>query len=72
MKITFTTHAKTSLLFRGIDAWKAKDVVKLPSWKETQKDGSVAARREFEGQTLEVIYVVYTSEIVIKTAYYVD
>jgi hypothetical protein len=71
-KIILTTHLKTGLYFRGIDAWKVKEVIKTPSWKEMQKDGSVAARKEFEGRTLEVFYVVYTDKIVVKTAYYVD
>ena len=72
MEIIITTHTATNLFFRGIDGWKAKEVVKSPSWKRTQKDGTIVARKDFEGKTLEVIYIEYTNKQVIKTAYYVD
>ena len=71
MKVIFTTHASTNLILRGIDGWKAKEVVKSPTWKKAQDDGSIVVRKTFEGRTLEVIYVEHGNEQVIKTSYYV-
>jgi len=72
MKIIIGPHTATNLYFRNIDGWKVKEVVKSASWKQAQKDGSMAARKTFEGKELEVIYVEYTNRVVVKTAYYVD
>jgi hypothetical protein len=72
MKIILSTHVETNLYFRGIDGWKVKEVVKSPSWKRTQKDGTMATRRVFEGRTLEVIYAQHDNIQVIITAYYVN
>jgi hypothetical protein len=69
MKIILTRHAIIRLLERNIDAWKAKEVVKNPSWQKRQKDGSIAARKDFDGKTIEVIYVLEGRDYVIKTAY---
>lgn len=72
MRIVFTDHAKTNLILRGIDGWKAKEVVKSPTWKKVQNDGSIVARKDFEGKMLEVAYIEDDNERVIKTAYYAD
>jgi len=72
MKIVFSTHARTSLLLRGIDAWKAKEIVKSPSWKKVQEDGTVLARKTFEGKTIEVVYIQKGETYLIKTLYYED
>ena len=72
MKIVFSTHTETNLFFRGIDGWKAKGVVKSPSWKRTQKDGTIVARKTFEDKILEVVYVQRDNTQVIITAYYVN
>jgi len=47
-------------------------VVKSASWKRTEKDGSIVARKTFEGKTLEVVYNEYDNKRIIVTAYYVD
>ena len=69
MKIILTNHAVMSLLLRNIDTWKAKEVVKAPSWQKPQRDGSVAMRRDFDGKTIEVICVIKGGDYLIKTAY---
>lgn len=72
MKVILTTHVATNLYFRGIDGWKAIEVVKSSSWKKTQEDGNIIVRKDFEGKVLEVVYLDYPDRKVIKTAYYVD
>ena len=70
MKIEFSNHAITRLLERHIDPWKTKEVVKSPSWRQLQTDGSMAVRKEIEGVLIEVIYIEKGRTKVIKTAYF--
>jgi hypothetical protein len=72
MKIILSTHTETNLFFRGIDGWKVKEVAKSASWKRTQKDGTIVARKTFEDKTLEVVYAEHDNARIIITAYYVD
>lgn len=72
MKIIFTIHLETILYFRGIDGFRVKEVAKDSSWKEARDDGTIKARKDFDGKTLEVVYIEYPGKRVIKTAYYVN
>ena len=72
MKIILSDHTEANLVIRGIDGWKVKEVAKSATWKKIQDDGTIAARKDFEGKMLEVIYAEYPKKKIIITAYYVD
>jgi len=72
MKIILSTHTATGFYFRGIDGFQTIAVVKSTSWRMPQEDGTIKARKDFDGRTLEVVYAEYDNKRVIITAYYVD
>jgi len=72
MKIILSTHTATGLYFRGIDGFKAIEVVKSASRRMPQGDGTIKAQKDFEGRILEVVYAEYDNKRIIITAYYVD
>jgi hypothetical protein len=69
VKVVLSHHTKYRLLERNMDAWKVLAVAKNPSWQQRQENGSIKARKEVDGECIEVVYIQEGNTRVIKTAY---
>jgi len=72
MKIVLTKHVRKRMRERGIPPASVKIALLRPDVRLRRADGRSVVVKFIQGRTLEVVYVVETSDYIIITVYYAD